>query len=76
MQLIKPEPEIFALAAKRFAVPAEQLLFLDDVAANVQAARMAGWQAIQYSNAAQCERALRDHGWWPDVFDSAATPST
>ena len=66
VQLIKPDPAIFALAARRFGEPAERLLFLDDHAPNVAAARAAGWQALQFSDAEQCERDLHRAGWWPD----------
>ena len=65
VQLIKPEPAIFALAAQRFGVPAGQLLFLDDHRPNVVAARAAGWQALQFHDAAQAERDIRAAGWWP-----------
>lgn len=61
--LIKPEPQIFALAAARFAEAPAQLVFLDDVLGNVEAARRAGWQALHFADAASCERQLRDHGW-------------
>lgn len=61
----KPEPEIFALALQRFGVPAESLLFFDDHAPNVQAARQAGWQALLFTDAAQAERDLRASGHWP-----------
>jgi putative hydrolase of the HAD superfamily len=63
VQLIKPEPEIFALAARRFGAPPEQLVFIDDVAVNVEAARRAGWNALQFIDAADCEAQLRRHGW-------------
>lgn len=62
----KPEPEIFALAQARFGVPADSLLFLDDHAPNVQAARQAGWQALLFTDAAQAEQDLRAAGWWLD----------
>ncbi len=62
---IKPEPAIFATAAERFAMPASQLVFIDDVPANVQAARAAGWQAVHFTGAADCEALLRTQGWWP-----------
>jgi putative hydrolase of the HAD superfamily len=65
VQLIKPEPAIFELAARRFGVPPADLVFLDDVAANVDAARAAGWQALQFVDAAQAEGQLCDQGWWP-----------
>ncbi len=65
VQLIKPEPAIFALAAQRFGVPAAELLFLDDHGPNVAAAQAAGWQALQFHDAAQAERDIRAAGWWP-----------
>jgi HAD superfamily hydrolase (TIGR01509 family) len=57
---IKPEPEIFAAAAARFGLPPSQLLFIDDVPVNVQAARDAGWQALHFVGAADCEARLRE----------------
>lgn len=66
VQLIKPEPAIFALAAQRFGVPPAQLLFIDDHAPNVQAAKDSGWQAIHFIDAAQCAEDLRGLGWWPE----------
>lgn len=59
---IKPEPEIFALAAERFGGAPEELLFFDDVEANVQAARAAGWSALRFDDAAGCDAALRRLG--------------
>lgn len=61
--LIKPQPEIYALAAQHFGVPASQLLFIDDVADNVEAARRAGWQALHFVDAAACEAELHRRGW-------------
>jgi putative hydrolase of the HAD superfamily len=60
---IKPEPAIFALAARRFGAAPAELLFVDDIAANVEAARHAGWQALQFVDAAQCADALAARGW-------------
>lgn len=56
--LCKPEPEIFGHCADRFGLDPAQTLFLDDVAQNVDAARAAGWQAIQFMDPAQCRREL------------------
>ena len=53
VQLSKRDPAIFALAAQRFGVAPAELMSLDDVAANVVAARAAGWQALLFVNAAQ-----------------------
>lgn len=60
--LVKPEPAIFALAAQRFGAAPAELLFIDDIAANVRAAQAAGWQALQFDDAAQCEVALYARG--------------
>jgi putative hydrolase of the HAD superfamily len=63
--LMKPEPEIFAVAAQRFGPPANDLVFLDDHLPNVQAARSAGWNALHFTGAAAAEQAIRAAGWWP-----------
>ena len=69
VKLIKPEPAIFALAAQRFGVAPSELVFLDDHPPNVTAARSAGWQALVFRDALQCEQALRQAGLWPQGAD-------
>jgi putative hydrolase of the HAD superfamily len=64
VRAVKPEPAIFDLAAAQFGVPPHQLVFMDDHAPNVLAARAAGWQALQFIDAAQAEAELRQRGWW------------
>lgn len=59
VQLIKPDPAIFAHARAAFDGHAAPLVFIDDVAKNVAAARASGWQAIQFIDASQCEAELR-----------------
>ena len=44
--LAKPDPAIYELAAHRLGVEAHEVVFLDDVVANVEAARGAGWHAV------------------------------
>ena len=46
--LIKPDPAIYVLHQQTFALDPAATLFIDDVAANVAAARAVGWQAVQY----------------------------
>lgn len=46
--MLKPEAEIFAHHAASFDLVPEATLFIDDVAANVAAARNAGWQSVQF----------------------------
>lgn len=65
VRLIKPEEAMFRLACERFGAPGHRLVLLDDIDANVRAARLHGWNALQFSDAASCERALLAQGWWP-----------
>ena len=62
VQLIKPEPAIYAHAQAAFGVDPAQTLFIDDLAHNAQAARAAGWQALQFETPEQCEAALVRQG--------------
>lgn len=65
VQLIKPEPAIFAAAAAAFDAAGHRLVLLDDILANVEAARASGWHALHFTDAASAEAALREQGWWP-----------
>jgi putative hydrolase of the HAD superfamily len=58
VKLVKPEPAIFREAQARFAVPPAQLVFIDDYALNVTAARAQGWDGIHFLSPEQCEAAL------------------
>jgi 2-haloacid dehalogenase len=51
--LIKPDLAIYETHAKNFSLAPQHTLFVDDSAANVEGARAAGWQAIQFTGAAQ-----------------------
>ena len=64
VQAVKPERAIFDLAAARFGIAPAELLFFDDVPANVQAAQAAGWQAVHFTGVDAAEAALRAHGLW------------
>jgi putative hydrolase of the HAD superfamily len=65
VRLIKPEAAIFELAAQRFAASPAELLFFDDHAPNVEAARRAGWHAHLFTDADGCEAELRRRGLIP-----------
>ena len=56
--LRKPDPAIYALAAERLGVAPYEVLFLDDVSANVEAARQAGWHAVLHVGTAASIREL------------------
>ena len=55
-KLVKPDPRIFALAASRFGHAPEQLLFIDDNAANIAAAHSLGWQTHLFTDADELAR--------------------
>lgn len=49
--LRKPDPAIFALAAKRLNLPPRECVFVDDLDINVQAAEAAGMTGLQHRSA-------------------------
>jgi FMN phosphatase YigB (HAD superfamily) len=61
---MKPEREIFALAIRQFGVEPGSTVYLDDLSANVEAARAAGLRAFQYhpDAHADCLATLRAQG--------------
>ena len=59
----KPEAAIYQIAAERFGHPVEELVFLDDHAPNIEAARALGWHGRVFRNAAQAEAEMRAAGW-------------
>ncbi len=60
--LIKPEAEIYALMERRYALAPAHTIFIDDNAANVQAAQARGWQVIEFASAQQLKARLLHHG--------------
>lgn len=54
--VVKPDPEIYRLHEDRFALTPGETLFIDDSAANIEAARRHGWHGIVFTSAGQ----LRD----------------
>jgi len=59
IQLLKPEAEIFTHLLERFGLEARETVFIDDIVANVEGARAVGLHAIQFVDAADCERQLK-----------------
>ncbi len=53
---IKPHPTIYQLLQSRYALEPAQTLFVDDLLANVLAARAQGWHAVQFASADQLQR--------------------
>jgi epoxide hydrolase-like predicted phosphatase len=60
VKLRKPDPRIYRLICDRLAVRPEEAIFIDDLAVNVEGARLAGLHAIQYINKVQLKTQLAD----------------
>lgn len=68
--LSKPDPQIYAMAAERTGKPASQLIFLDDLAENIDVAVANGWGGgVVFKNANQAARELRALGINVGLFD-------
>ncbi len=59
----KPERAIFDHLRRALSADADEVLFIDDHAGNVEAARSIGWQALHFDSAAHVERQLVARGW-------------
>lgn len=58
----KPDRRIFEFAFDAIGLPAEQLVFIDDNAANITAAKALGMQAIAFTSAVRLEADLKALG--------------
>jgi len=56
----KPDAEIFRILLRRAGIPPARAVFIDDIEANVQAAKRIGLRAYQFINAGQLRRDLED----------------
>jgi putative hydrolase of the HAD superfamily len=63
--LLKPDPAIFQHALRTSGLAAARTVFLDDIAANAEAARHAGMQAIHYKSPDQARAELTKLGVSP-----------
>ncbi len=63
--LLKPDPAIYELTLRRCGLQAPRAVFIDDLAANVEAARRVGLQGIQYQSADQVRAELTKLGLAP-----------
>lgn len=61
-RLVKPDPAIYALAARRFGHAPGAMLFIDDNRANVEGARACGWHAHHFQDAATLRAELVERG--------------
>lgn len=51
---VKPQPEIYAIAATRLGVDSSECIMIDDIAEFCEGARAVGMQAVQFQNTRQC----------------------
>jgi HAD superfamily hydrolase (TIGR01509 family) len=63
--LSKSGPEAFAAVEDRLGIDPDAILFIDDSAANVDRARTAGWDAIQFVSNEQLTEALSERDLLP-----------
>jgi len=61
--LIKPDRAIYEHHAKAFGLEPSATLFIDDSLPNVEGARLAGWQAVHFTDAAKLKSDLIAHGF-------------
>ena len=72
-RIAKPDPAIFRLAERRFGHPANKMLFIDDSAINIKAARELVWQTHLFCGAGTLEQDLVNRGML--TIDPAANPA-
>jgi putative hydrolase of the HAD superfamily len=58
IKMMKPEPAVFRHLLDTFKLHAEESVFIDDVLANIDAAKEMGLHTIWFKDAAQCRREL------------------
>jgi epoxide hydrolase-like predicted phosphatase len=56
----KPSPEIYERVTDRLAIRPDEVVFLDDVGENVEAAAALGWQAVQHRSTAESIRRITE----------------
>jgi putative hydrolase of the HAD superfamily len=58
VKLIKPEHAIYQMLQTRYQLEPAQTVFIDDLLANVKAARALGWHGIHFESAQQLQTEL------------------
>jgi epoxide hydrolase-like predicted phosphatase len=61
VKLVKPDPRIFQLATDRLKVLPDETIFIDDIAENVESARLMGLKGIQYQDFDQVMAEITDY---------------
>ncbi len=58
---LKPEPAIYQGVIEATGLPAEEMLFIDDIEENVAGARTVGMQGVRFTSPSDLEDELRGH---------------
>lgn len=58
--VMKPDPEFYLRGMRRLGLEARECFFVDDVLANVEAARRLGIEAVHYTHAAETVARIRE----------------
>lgn len=61
-RLVKPDPQIYRLASRRFGFAPPEMLFIDDNADNIAGAAALGWQVHHFAEAEALETDLANRG--------------
>ncbi len=61
--VMKPQREIFDGVQSALDLDLAHAIFIDDHAANIDAARSFGWRALHFESAAKCAAVLARDGW-------------
>jgi putative hydrolase of the HAD superfamily len=67
----KPDPAIFMRCAERLGLPPSAILFIDDKAANAEAARNVGMDALHFTGPGALRAALNARGLLEDTTEIA-----
>lgn len=61
--LMKPQPAIFELSQRQFALDGVPTAFIDDHAGNIAAAQRHGWWGLHYQGVQPLAQTLQGEGW-------------
>ena len=61
-KMVKPDRRLYEVLLERYALRAEESLFIDDNAANIETARELGFQVIHFTAGLNLKQRLRENG--------------
>lgn len=67
VHMLKPDPAIYLHTLDTFGIKAEETLFIDDVAANIEGAEAVGIRAHLFTTPTELTEYLKSHGILPNI---------